>query len=124
MFIKLTDSMDPTELRFTLGSRVECIWPVEANGIWPVASGQWKPGEVVSFFYVGCCFPEGMCAPYQVKLDDGTLVFAPTDSNTFIRQQGHINDDDEGDSAAAGEDKDKNDGNEPDGDGDDATPEL
>jgi len=31
MFIKLTDSMDPTELRFTLGSRVECIWPVEAR---------------------------------------------------------------------------------------------
>lgn len=30
-------------------------------------------------------WPPGMCAPYQVQLDDGRLIFAPRDINEVIR---------------------------------------
>ena len=30
--------------------------------------------------------PPGMVAPYQVKLDDGTLIFAPEDTDELIQK--------------------------------------
>ena len=58
MSIKITDK-ETTQLRFAIGARVECN------------CGQWKPGTIVKHFYVQSSFPEGMCVPYQVALDDG-----------------------------------------------------
>ena len=73
MSIKLTDK-ETTQLRFAIGARVECN------------CGQWKPGTIVKHFYVQSSFPEGMCVPYQVRLDDGKLIFAPADADRVIRQ--------------------------------------
>ena len=52
----------------------------------PARSGQWKPGTVVKHFYTQSSFPEGMCVPYQVKLDDGKLIFAPQDKDGVVRK--------------------------------------
>ena len=73
MSIKISEK-DETALRFRLGARVECN------------VGSWKPGTVVKLFYVQNSLPEGTCVPYQVKLDDGKLIFAPADVDRVIRQ--------------------------------------
>ena len=74
MSIKISDK-DTTTLRFPVGTRVECN------------CGQWKPGTIVKHFYVQSSFPEGMCVPYQVKLDEGNkMIFAPADVDRVIRQ--------------------------------------
>jgi len=73
MSIKITDK-ETTQLRFAIGARVECN------------CGQWKPGTIVKHFYVQSSFPEGMCVPYQVRLDDGKLIFAPADADRVVRQ--------------------------------------
>ena len=72
MSMKLAD-IDSTQLRFPVGTRVECN------------CGQWKAGTVVKHFYTQSSFPEGMCVPYQVKLDDGKLIFAPKDVDGVVR---------------------------------------
>ena len=41
---------------------------------------------MVKLFYQQSSFPEGTCAPYQVKLDDGKLIFAPIDVDRVIRE--------------------------------------
>mmetsp|Transcript_49185 Transcript_49185/g.128349 ORF Transcript_49185/g.128349 Transcript_49185/m.128349 type:complete len:533 (+) Transcript_49185:133-1731(+) len=73
MSIKISDA-ETMKLRFDVGTRVECN------------CGQWKPGTVVKHFYVQKSFPEGMCVPYQVQLDDKKLIFAPADEERVIRQ--------------------------------------
>ena len=60
-------------LRFKIGDRVVC------------QCGTWQPGTIVKMFYVQRNFPPGKCAPYQVKLDDDTLVFSPADTNDCMR---------------------------------------
>lgn len=72
MSIRLADA-GSTKLRFAVGARVECN------------CGQWKPGTVIKHFYVQKTFKEGMCAPYQVRLDDNKLIFAPADQDNVIR---------------------------------------
>jgi len=72
MSIKIADK-DTTQLRFKVGDRVECN------------CGSWKAGTVVKLFYTQSSFPEGTCAPYQVKLDDGKLIFAPMDTDRVVR---------------------------------------
>jgi hypothetical protein len=66
MSIKISD-VPTTTLRFTVGARVECN------------CGTWKPGTITKLFYSQKSFPEGMCVPYQVKLDEGKSIFAPAD---------------------------------------------
>lgn len=73
MSIKLEEK-DTTVLRFAIGARVECN------------CGSWQPGTIAKHFYVQSSFPEGMCVPYQVKLDSGKLIFAPADADRVIRQ--------------------------------------
>jgi hypothetical protein len=63
------------KLRFAVGQQVECN------------VGSWEPGEVVSLFYRDQGMPPGVTAPYQVKLDDGRMVFAPEDDEKFIREK-------------------------------------
>ena len=74
MSIKI-DDVSKTVLRFYKGTRVECY----------CGENQWKTGTIEKLFYVQRSFPEGTCAPYQVRLDEGKLIFAPSDNNRVIR---------------------------------------
>jgi len=64
-------------LRFGVGDRVECN------------VGKWAPGEVAALLYrqegIRTALGEGI-APYQIKLDDGRLIFAPMDDDRVIRK--------------------------------------
>ena len=68
------EGADATKLRFRVGSRVECN-----------VGGSWQTGTVIKHFYVQDDFAPGMCAPYQVELDDAHLIFAHRDSSESIR---------------------------------------
>jgi hypothetical protein len=63
-------------LRFAVGDRVKC------------QCGEWVPGRVVRLLYDGPEIenPGWDYAPYQVKLDDGRLVYAPSDDDETIRE--------------------------------------
>lgn len=66
-------------LRFLAGDRVVCR--VEAPG-----GLEWEEGFVVGLWYRDCCWPqEHPGAPYEVKLDIGTRVFALVDDDSIIR---------------------------------------
>ena len=69
-----TKDRDSITLRFAVGDRVLCL------------CGTWQAGTVVKHFLVQKRFPPGKCAPYQVKLDDGRLIYAPTDSDGVIKK--------------------------------------
>ena len=71
MSIKIAD-IGKTTLRFPIGTRVECN------------CGSWKAGTIVKHFYTQKSFPEGMCVPYQVQLDDKKLIFAPADDDQHM----------------------------------------
>ena len=66
---------DIQKLRFAVGDRVE------ANA----EEGGWRPGKIVELMYHGDFMPPGFVAPYQIELDDGTLIFAPADDNLCVR---------------------------------------
>jgi len=61
-------------LRFGVGDKVQCN-----------TGGKFQKGEVVALMYREEGMPPGMIAPYQVRLLDGTLIFAPEDSEEVIR---------------------------------------
>jgi len=62
-------------LRFSVGSKVEC------------RTGQgWQKGEVVALMYRDEFMPQGVVAPYQVKLEGGSLIYAPHDDDQLIRK--------------------------------------
>jgi hypothetical protein len=69
-----------SNLRFEMGSRVEC-----RIGEDPVTG--WAAGEVVQLMYREDNWPPGVCAPYQIQLDDGRLIFAPHDIDQVIRAE-------------------------------------
>ena len=69
------DQIDSAVLRFTPGDAVLCK-----------VGGGWVEGTIVKLGYVQSCFPEGRCAPYQIRLGDGRLVFAPVDDDRFVRK--------------------------------------
>ena len=62
-------------LRFAVGARVEC-----ARG------GTWAPGRVIKLHYHEESFEPGFFAPYQIRLDNGTLIYAPDDDDNWIRE--------------------------------------
>lgn len=57
-----------------MGDRVECN------------CGRWTAGTVIKLFYTQSSFPPNQCAPYQIRLDDGRLIFAPADEDRVIRK--------------------------------------
>jgi len=61
------------ELRFAVGSRVECN------------CGQWMSGTVVGHWWRDANWPAGKIVPYQIKIDHGPTIFAPQDSDKCIR---------------------------------------
>jgi hypothetical protein len=61
--------------RFAVGARVRCR----------VSHSAWKAGVVIAHDYREADFPPNVRAAYQVKLTDGTLIYAPVDSDECIR---------------------------------------
>jgi len=61
-------------LRFTIGADVECN-----------TGGGWQKGKVVQLMYRDEGMPPGMVAPYQVKLAEGGLIYAPEDDDKLVR---------------------------------------
>lgn len=61
--------------RFDVGEKVEAF--VEGN--------VWKPGMVVALDYTEPSLGEGVTAPYQIKLDQGELVYAEDDGSDLVR---------------------------------------
>jgi hypothetical protein len=66
---------DPPDLRFTVGTPVECR----------VGPTDWAPGTIVQLWYKEPNWPEGAVAPYKILLDDGRAIFAPADMDQVIR---------------------------------------
>lgn len=62
-------------LRFTPGDRVECMF-----------TGTWVKATVHSCWYNEPTWPTDTWAPYQLKLDDGNLIFAPADDDRVVRR--------------------------------------
>lgn len=62
-----------TPLRFKAGDRVR------------VNVGEWTAGRVVKQWYREQMWETGKFAAYQVRLDKGGLIYAPRDTNVFIR---------------------------------------
>ena len=61
-------------LRFKIGDRVECN----------TAEG-WLPGVVNQTWYREEGWPPGQFAPYQIELENGELIWAPSDHECVIR---------------------------------------
>lgn len=62
-------------LRFAVGDEVECR---SAKG--------WCKGKIVALMYREDFMSPGMVAPYQIKLDEGDLIYAPEDIDELIRR--------------------------------------
>lgn len=63
-------SMGMSNLRFSIGNKVRCL-----------VADEWTAGTVVR---LGYWTGRAMC-PYQVQLDDGNLIYAPQDNDTYVR---------------------------------------
>lgn len=63
-------------LRFAVGDAVEC----------KTGSDLWSKGNVVAQLYREDFMPPGVVAPYQIKLDSGSLIYAPVDHDSVIRK--------------------------------------
>lgn len=62
-------------LRFRLGDKVECM-----------TNDGWEQGKIVNIMWRDEeSMPAGMAMPYQIKLADGTLIYAPFDDDEIIR---------------------------------------
>jgi hypothetical protein len=63
------------ELRFVIGTRVECR----------IGADEWAPGKVAEVWYREPNWPKGSFAPYKIHLEDGREIFAPADMDQIIR---------------------------------------
>jgi hypothetical protein len=63
------------ELRFAIGTRVECR----------IGANEWAPGLVAQVWYREPSWPKGSFAPYKIHLEDGREIFAPADMDQIIR---------------------------------------
>jgi hypothetical protein len=72
--------METHTLRFAVGARVCCR----------TGQNEWSSGTVVKLWYREGAWPAWKTAPYQVKLDDGHLIFAPQDSDELIRDEARL----------------------------------
>ncbi len=66
------------ELRFEVDQIVECrVGPDPVTG--------WGKGKIIQLWYREPGWPPNSYAPYKVKLDNGTDIFAPADQDRVIR---------------------------------------
>ena len=63
-------------LRFAVGMRVKCF----------VGGDKWAPGRVIKLHHHEASFEPDFFAPYQIRLDDGGLIYAPEDTDSYIRE--------------------------------------
>lgn len=63
-------------LRFEVGTKVLCR----------VGPEEWAPGSVIQLWYREPQWPEGSFAPYKIRLDNGSDIFAPGDLDQVIRR--------------------------------------
>ena len=63
-------------LRFKVGDEVTCN-----------ATDGWADGVVVKQMYRSEFMPPGFVAPYQIKLTNGTLIYAPMDTDELIKKR-------------------------------------
>ena len=74
--VPLPSELMMSQKRFAVGATVLCrTGPTE-----------WSRGVVVAHDYTQEDFPAGVTAAYQIKLSNGTLIFAPADVDECIRQ--------------------------------------
>ena len=71
------EAVEDKALRFAVGARVACNTGRTADG--------WESGAVVKLYHRESDWPEGEVVPYQVRLDDGTLIYAPLDVDGCVR---------------------------------------
>ena len=75
--------MGKKTLRFKIGHRVVCRYDGGAEG----SRSGWRHGIVVKQWWCSCgnnnC---GDRKPYQIKLDDGTLLSSPNDTDKCIQE--------------------------------------
>jgi hypothetical protein len=69
------DEIKRKSLRFAIGEKVRCN-----------TDSGWKKGRVVDHMYRDEYMEPGLVAPYQVKLADGDLIYAPIDCDEVIRR--------------------------------------
>lgn len=81
--------VNTTYYRFAIGDGVKC----------KVSASRWLKGNIVALNYREDHWPQAMIAPYQIKLDDGRLIYCPNDSESLIRAVGNGDDTDEDDAA-------------------------
>ena len=62
-------------LRFGVGDSVACN-----------TGGSFQKGTVISQMYREEGMPPGMVAPYQVKLDNESLIYVPEDTEGFVKK--------------------------------------
>ena len=80
-------------LRCALGNAVFCA----------THAGVWTPGTVIGLLIPDERMPQGMTSPYQVRLEDGSIINVPTDCESVIRRvhnnaEGETDMEDSGDS--------------------------
>ena len=70
------------KFRFKVGDAVECKYGADDG------TTGWARGRVIKHLYEEPCWKEqpGFLAPYQVRLDDGRLIYAPEDHDSLIRR--------------------------------------
>ena len=64
-------------LRFRIGTRVRC----------KIGAFAWESGRVIDTHYAEPSWPAGEMVPYQVRLDDGRLIYAPSDEDEVIQRE-------------------------------------
>lgn len=73
---KKQPSQKVPELRFAIGDRVLCN-----------CGEEWKGGTITGHYYREDDWPRGEYAPYQVRLDAGNLICAPSDNDGCIKAE-------------------------------------
>jgi G3E family GTPase len=77
------------KLRFAVGDSVECKTSLCASGTaWRPAGKEpgWDRGKITAVIHNEDFMPDGISAPYQVKLDNGDLIHAMKDTEEVIRK--------------------------------------
>jgi hypothetical protein len=75
----MVDELGPDDfpkLRFEVGTKVLCR----------VGPADWAPGTIIQLWYREAQWPAGSFAPYKIKLDSGSDIFAPGDLDQVIRR--------------------------------------